>query len=99
MNTLIFNSLRPFGLLLASSLLCLIFGAADAFAAPQSIPISSPADLDLIRATPSADFHLTSDIDLAGVANFQPIGTDSAPFTGVFEGNNHSIRNLSLIHI
>ncbi len=36
---------------------------------------------------------LTKDIDLAS-RTFTPIGTDSVPFRGTFDGGNHVIRNL-----
>ena len=40
-------------------------------------------------------YELTADIDLAGM-NWQPIGSFSEPFTGVFRGNGHTISNLSI---
>ena len=38
-------------------------------------------------------YALGADIDLGG-ADWTPIGTESAPFTGTLRGNNHAIRNL-----
>jgi hypothetical protein len=35
------------------------------------------------------------DIDLAGI-DWQPIGTSAAPFTGIFDGNGYTIRNLNI---
>ena len=40
-------------------------------------------------------FNLTSDIAMTA-ANFTPIGTDSNPFRGNFEGNHHKISNLNV---
>ena len=92
-----FDRLKAFGLLLVSISFCLIFGVVDAFAVPQTIQIRSAADLDLIRETPDADFELMEDIDLAAVTDFRPIGKGPAgPFTGTFEGNNHTIHNLTI---
>ena len=38
-------------------------------------------------------YALGAEIDLGG-ADWTPIGTESAPFTGTLRGNNHAIRNL-----
>jgi len=35
-------------------------------------------------------------IDLASVANWTPIGTTSAPFTGNYDGNGHTISKLTI---
>jgi hypothetical protein len=40
-------------------------------------------------------FRLTKDVDLQGTeASLSPIGTLSVPFTGSFDGNYHTLRNL-----
>jgi hypothetical protein len=41
-----------------------------------------------------AHFKLTNDIDLAGI-DFYIIGGEAFPFTGVFDGNGHTISNFS----
>lgn len=41
------------------------------------------------------DFILMNDIDLSGV-NWNPIGINSAPFTGHLDGNGHKISNLTI---
>jgi hypothetical protein len=42
-------------------------------------------------------FRLTKDIDLQGVqASLSPIGMLSVPFTGSFDGNYHTLRNLKI---
>ena len=38
-------------------------------------------------------YILTEDIDFAG-ENFTPIGTNAAPFAGIFNGNNYTISNI-----
>jgi hypothetical protein len=38
-------------------------------------------------------FRVVNDITLSD-ANFRPIGNDTFPFAGVFDGNNHTISNL-----
>jgi Bacterial surface protein, Ig-like domain/The GLUG motif len=44
--------------------------------------------------TQAYDYYvLTDDIDLAGV-DFTPIGTESFPFNGAFDGNGYTISNL-----
>ena len=39
--------------------------------------------------------YLSCDLDLAG-ENWTPIGTDTHPFSGYFEGQNHTIKGLSV---
>ncbi len=43
----------------------------------------------------SANYRLTADLDLAGIS-FAGIGSAEAPFTGVFDGQGHTISNLSM---
>lgn len=38
--------------------------------------------------------QLKSNIDMSGVDDFKPIGTNEHPFRGTFEGHGHTIRNL-----
>ncbi len=40
-------------------------------------------------------YELTADIDLAGI-EWQPIGSLSEPFSGVFKGNGYTISNLTI---
>ena len=40
-------------------------------------------------------YELTADIDLAGI-EWQPIGSRSEPFSGVFRGNGYTISNLTI---
>lgn len=60
--------------------------------------INSPEQLIAISKTPKAMnkyFVLTSDIDMNN-ANFKPIGSINEPFTGVFDGNGYTIKNLNI---
>ena len=45
---------------------------------------------------PAACAELTKDIDMSSIANFAPIGTETASYIGTFNGNNHSISGLSV---
>ncbi|WP_010272534.1 metallophosphoesterase [Paenibacillus senegalensis] len=57
-------------------------------AADSVIPISSAADLELIRSNPSGDFKLTADIEL--IEPFVPIPV----FSGTLDGDGHVISGL-----
>jgi hypothetical protein len=46
--------------------------------------------------TLSNDIDATATKDWDNGAGFKPIGTEDAPFTGVFDGNEHVIRNLTI---
>ena len=59
-------------------------------------PISTAADLDQIRTSLNGNFYLTNNIDLATIPSFEPIGTDTAPFTGTLDGNGYTIKNLTI---
>lgn len=39
---------------------------------------------------------LLDDIDMSGTTGWLPIGTGSKPFTGTFDGQGHSIKNISI---
>lgn len=60
--------------------------------------ISSYSDLKTLADTPSdygKNFKLLNDIEFSGEWN-KTIGTFANPFTGAFDGNNFSIKNLIL---
>ncbi len=44
----------------------------------------------------TAKAELTADIDMNGVTDFQPIGTEDKPFQGIFDGKGHRIKNLQI---
>lgn len=47
-------------------------------------------------ANPAACAELTNDIDMHNITGFAPIGTETASYTGTFNGNNHSISGLTV---
>ncbi len=47
------------------------------------------------EATLAKNYRLTADLDLQGV-EFPGIGTQAHPFTGVFDGQNHTVSNASI---
>ena len=58
--------------------------------------IQTADQLDAVRTNLSADYELITNINLsADYANWQPLGNESVPFTGAFNGNHYTIRNLS----
>lgn len=60
--------------------------------------ICNATQLDNVRAHLGGVFKLEADIDLAG-AEWTPIGTGSAPFTGDFDGDLHSILNFQIMTV
>ena len=75
---------------------------------PQLVPldeegkeysINSPGDLQFIAAAKGEwldkTYYLNCDMDMDG-RTIMPIGTNSEPFTGEFNGNGHIIRNFVL---
>lgn len=65
--------------------------------------ISSPEDLGAMQSLLQSSrfdstnkyFSLTNDIDMTGIS-WSPMGTDSLPFRGEFNGNGFLIKNLSI---
>jgi hypothetical protein len=41
----------------------------------------------------------TADIDMTGSGDWNPIGSDSAPFTGIYDGRGYVISNLTLAEV
>ncbi len=64
--------------------------------------ITTPAELDDVRDDLSGYYVLGADIDMGAFGDFVPIGSGSVvsgnrlPFTGVFDGRNHRIRDLTI---
>ena len=59
-------------------------------------PVTDAATLSDMRNNLSKDYAQLSDIDLSGIANWEPIGTLVAPFTGKLNGNGYEIQNLTI---
>lgn len=76
---------------------CLLVGAAAAAGgegtAANPYIIETPAELLSIQNNLAAYYVLGNDIDMQGIS-FNTIGSPSAPFTGSFDGNGHTISNL-----
>lgn len=60
-----------------------------------AVKIYTVEDLLKMGTYLNGDFILMNDIDLTSV-NWNPIGTNSAPFTGHLDGNGHKISNLTI---
>lgn len=60
-----------------------------------TVKIYTVEDLLKMGTYLNGDFILMNDIDLTSV-NWNPIGTNSAPFTGHLNGNGHKISNLTI---
>ncbi len=66
--------------------------------------LASAADLVAFQSLLAADasyrglhYKLSADIDMSSVPNFIPVGTSAdSRFTGVFDGDGHVIRNLTV---
>ena len=60
------------------------------------VAITTALQLHNIRFNLGGDYVLSNDIDLSGYPNWEPIGTLANPFTGTFNGNGHTISNLTI---
>jgi hypothetical protein len=66
--------------------------------------IYTPADLNGVRGgvpgytawSLGSNYFVMSDINLAGYSNWIPLGNNTVKFTGNFNGNGHTIGNLSI---
>jgi hypothetical protein len=81
------------------------FGAIDAGTATNPYQLGNLANLNWLTLNADywdAHFVLTADIDASQTVNwndgagFQPIGIQSNPFSGVFNGNNYEIAGLTI---
>ncbi len=62
---------------------------------PSEIAVSDCAGLNNIRNNLSGNYKLTAHISSASCVT-NPIGTDTTPFTGTFNGAGHTISNLTI---
>ena len=81
-------------LLLLTAVVLLVFSGIAGAGATES-HITTVADLQAIQNDLGGTYYLDSDLDLSGVS-FTPLGNESTPFTGTFEGNGHAITYLTL---
>ena len=86
---------RVLSIVLAVLLLCGAFmiNAAAADIPEGFTPIYTAQDLDAVRNAMSGKYILMNDIDLAGWGEWSVLGS---LFSGVFDGNGHSIKNLMM---
>ncbi len=64
--------------------------------------VETPAELQLLSSEVNGgnDFYgmliiLMKDISMSGVTSWEPIGTESNPFKGTFDGSGHSVSGLT----
>ena len=81
-------------LILVALLLSCTVLADQTDTAPEGFTGIYDAD-GLLSILPDGKYILLNDIDMSGTF-FTPIGTASAPFTGVFDGNGHTISGLEI---
>lgn len=70
-------------------------GMDGAGTAGNPYKLDSLSDLEKIKYYPDKHFVLTQDID-GKQASIPAIGSGDAPFSGVFDGNGHSIKNIKI---
>lgn len=61
--------------------------------------ITSVDELNAVRDNLDGKYILMNDVDLSSVTNWTPIGNKDVPFTGVFNGNGYSVKNLSVTEV
>lgn len=59
-----------------------------------SYNITNATQLQAMSSDLAGDYTLLNDIDMTGFS-WTPVGTDTTPFTGTFDGNNFTISNLT----
>ena len=60
------------------------------------IAIENIEDLKKIQNNLNGNYVLVNDLDLSSCDDFITIGTENHPFTGSFDGNGHTISNLTV---
>lgn len=58
--------------------------------------ITNIEELNAVRNNLDGKYVLMNDVDLSSVSAWKPIGNKDVPFTGVFNGNGYSVKNLSV---
>src|SRR5205823_144513 len=62
--------------------------------------VNTPANLQSVGDNVSGNYALGRDIDASNISNFVPIGqlpgSGFSHFTGIFDGQNHTISNLTI---
>ena len=52
---------------------------------------------DMPKSFAGETINLVADVDLSGIADWMPIGINSATFKGTFNGNGHAIKNMTIV--
>lgn len=60
-------------------------------------PIYDIEDLNAVRNNLTGKYYLANDLDLNGV-EWEPIGTENQPFTGIFDGRGHAVLNMNRVN-
>lgn len=58
--------------------------------------VSNAEQFNAIRNDLDAHYILTSDINLSGYSTWKPIGTTKKPFTGILDGDDHTITGMKI---
>lgn len=58
--------------------------------------VDTASKLDNVRNDLGGNYLLVADLDLSGFSSWSPIGDGSARFSGIFNGNGHTIENLTI---
>ena len=80
----------------AASLQPMAFTGLDSRLPPGYIAVYTAEDLDKARDDLAGSYYMMSDVDLNSWAEWEPIGTQAEPFTGVFDGNGFAVLGLSV---
>ncbi len=65
---------------------------------PDTININTVDDYNIMYWHPDKNYILMQDIDfLAEQVAVVPVGSESAPFTGSFNGNGHTLKNVPIV--
>ena len=62
----------------------------------KTVEISTLIQLDSIRKNLSGNYMLINDILMGSNDDWEPVGSDSAPFIGSFNGNGYRIMNMRI---
>lgn len=63
------------------------------------VPIYDEKDFNSIRENLNGKFILMNDIDLSDYKNWVPIGNESSPFCGSFDGNSFVIKDIKINNV
>jgi hypothetical protein len=99
------KSSRLLALLLMLALAAPLIPATAVYAQTTTVPegfigIYTPQDLSDMRNNLSGKYILMNDLDMTAFTaagdGWQPIGTKTGPFTGILDGNSHSITGFRI---